>query len=92
MDLAKIAGEVKALAKQLGWAINETRIASTGSIYIELVRGGPEEHEWLVVRVANHKQVYHRWITTVSIAPSDRWFEELEDILTLPYGDVGDIL
>jgi len=28
----------------------------------------------------------------ISIAPGDRWFEELGEILTQPFGSVGDIL
>jgi len=85
----KIAEEVIGLAKRVGWQIREVRLASTGSIYIELSREG---REWVVVRVANHKQVYHRWLTTISVAPGDNWFEELEDILTKPFGEVGDVL
>jgi len=85
----EIAQEVKALAKRVGWRVSETRLASTGSIYVELVR---DDREWVVIRVADHKQVYQRWLTTISISPGDRWFEELEDILTKPFGDVGDVL
>lgn len=93
MDLPKIANDVIELARSVGWTITENRTASTGSIYVEMARDGPEEQrEWVVVRVANHKQVYQRWLTVVSIAPGDRWFEELEEILTQPFGDVGDIL
>jgi len=86
---SKIAQEVKALAERVGWRVNETRIASTGSVYVELVRRG---QEWVVIRIANHKQVYHRWLITYSIAPGDLWFEELEEILTRPFGEVGDVL
>ena len=92
MDLLKIAGEVKALAEQVGWTIKEQRIARTKSVYIEMVRNGPCNTEWVVVRIANHKQVYHRWLTVVSVAPGDFWFEELEEILTQPFGNVGDIM
>ena len=92
MDLPRIADDVVSLAEGVGWTISEKRTASTGSIYIEMARTGPEVKEWVVVRVANHKQVYHRWLTIVSVAPGDKWFEELEDILTLPFGNVGDIL
>ena len=92
MDLPKIADEVVSLAEEIGWTITEVRTATTNTIYVEMVRSGPEEKEWVVVRVANHKQVYHRWLTVVSIAPGDRWFEELGEILTQPFGNVGDIL
>ena len=85
----KVSEEVKALVKRVGWRISETRVASTGSIYIEIVRN---DHEWAVIRVADHKQVYHRWLTTYSVAPGDLWFEELEEILTRPFGEVGDVL
>ena len=93
LDMPRIADEVMSLAREVGWTIIERRTASTGSIYIEMARYGPDEQrEWVVVRVANHKQVYQRWLTVVSVAPGDRWFEELGDILIQPFGDVGDIL
>lgn len=88
MDQVKIATEVASLAKSVGWRVNETRIARTGSIYVELERN----REWVVVRVADHKQVYFRWMTVYSVAPGDLWFEDLEEILKRPYGEVGDIL
>lgn len=83
------------LAEMVGWTIKENRTATTGSIYVEMAREGLDSlgcKEWVVVRVANHKQVYHRWLKVISIAPGDRWFEELEEILTMPFGSVGDIL
>ncbi len=85
----RVSEEVEALAKSVGWRVEETRLASTGSIYVTLVR---EDREWVVVRVANHRQVYHRWLTTLSVAPGNLWFEELEEILTKPFGKVGDVL
>lgn len=85
----RVAIEVMELAERVGWLVRSKKTASTGSVYIELVRDG---REWLVVRVANHKQVYHHWITTISIAPGDLWFEELEFILAKPFGTVGDVL
>ena len=84
-----VVKEVTVLAKRVGWRVDEVRVASTGSTYIELVRDG---REWCVIRVADHKQVYHRWLTTYSIAPGDMWFEELEELLTKPFGEVGDVL
>jgi len=83
-----IAEEVKVLAESVGWQVDMTRMASTGSIYVRMVR----ESEWVVIRVANHKQVYHRWLTTYSVAPGDLWFEELEEILSRPFGQVGDVM
>ena len=59
------------LAERVGWVIKEIRTASTGTIYVEMARDGSREKEWVVVRVANHKQVYHRWLTVVSVAPGD---------------------
>jgi hypothetical protein len=90
--LRKIAGEVISLAERAGWTIKEKRTATTGSIYVEMARDGLDGKEWVVVRIANHKQVYQRWLKVISIAPGDRWFEELEEILTQPFGNVGDIL
>ena len=89
MDRQSIAREVQELAESVGWRVDEVRLASTGSIYIDLVR---QEQEWTVIRVADHQQVYHRWLTTYSIAPGDLFFEELEEVLTRPFGTVGDIL
>lgn len=88
MDLVNISKEVRVLAESVGWKVNETRVASTGSIYMDLVR----KDEWCVIRVANHKQVYFRWMVYYSIAPGNLWFEDLEEILKRPYGEVGDIL
>lgn len=88
MDTHRIAREVRRLAKSVGWQISEHRFATTGSVYVELNRN----REWVVIRVADHKQVYHRWLTTYSVAPGDLFFEELEEILSRPYGEVGDIL
>jgi len=89
MDLARIVEEVKALVESKGWHVRELRVASTGSVYLDIVRDGTE---WCVVRVADHKMVYKRWLITYSLAPGDLWWEELEEILDKPFGDVGDIL
>lgn len=89
MNTYKNALEVQDLATSLGWSVSDIYFASTGSIYIDLVR---QEKEWIVIRVADHKQIYHRWLTTYSVAPGDLWFEELEEILIKPFGKVGDIL
>jgi len=50
------------------------------------------KNEWLVVRVADHRQVYFRWLTTLSLAPGNLWWDDLVDFLSQPYGEVGDIL
>ena len=63
--------------------------ASTGSVYIELVR---DRKEWVVIRIADHNQVYHKWITTYSLSPSEHSFEEIIEILKKPFGESGDVL
>jgi hypothetical protein len=85
----EVALEVLRLAKSVGWQLDEMHMASTGSIYIELVR---QKREWVCIRVADHKQVYHGWMTTYSIAPGNLWFEDLKEILSRPFGTVGDVL
>jgi hypothetical protein len=87
--LVGMAKEVANVARQLGWKVDQTRIASTGSIYVELVRDG---REWVVVRVADHAQVYHRWLKTYSISPMEFHVEDMKDILGMPFGEVGDVL
>jgi len=89
MNIEYVVEEIKVLAERVGWCVDEIRVASTGSTYIELVR---DDREWCVIRVADHKQVYYRWLTTYSVAPGDMWFEELEELLLRPFGEVGDIL
>ncbi len=88
MDLVKISNEIKVLAESVGWKVSETRIADTGSIYMDLVR----KDEWCVIRVADHKRVYFKWLICYSVAPGDLWFEDIKPILEKPYGQVGDIL
>ena len=56
------------------------------------MRSEGDKNEWIVIRVADHKQVYPGWITTYSVAPCNLWYEELEDVLRRPFGTVGDIL
>jgi hypothetical protein len=76
-------------AKILGWKRSEIKMASTGTIYIEFVRDGKE---WVVIRIANHKQFYHRWITTYSLSPCENSFDDIINILSRPFGKVGDVL
>jgi hypothetical protein len=92
MDIEKNAMEIVELAKSVGWLVKEMKIACTGSVYLDAVRTEGNENEWIVIRVADHKQVYHRWMTTYSVSPGDLWFEDLEEILKGPFGTVGDIL
>jgi len=89
IDIRQIASEVKAAASEIGWRIEQTKLASTGSVYIELVR---DDREWVVIRVADHKQVYHKWLTTYSLSPSEYSIEEIIEILNRPFGEVGDVL
>jgi len=86
--MKQIVDEVTYLAESVGWTIDHIKIALTGSVYIDIRR----DNEWAQIRVSDHKQVYCRWLITYSIAPGDLWFEDLEEILTKPYGEVGDIL
>ena len=91
MDLPLIADEITIEAKKLGWKRSETRLASTGSVYIELIRGECVK-EWVVIRIADHKQFYHHWLTTYSMSPVEFTFDEILEILGKPFGEVGDIL
>lgn len=88
MDLVKISNEVKDLVERLGWNVFETRIAETGSIYVELYR----RREWVIVKVADHKRVYCRWMMTLLLARGDLWWHQLKKVLSARYGTVGDIL
>jgi len=86
--MKQVMYEVIQLTESVGWQIDSIKIALTGSVYIDIRR----DNEWAQLRIANHKQVYYKWLKTYSIAPGDLWFEDLEEILTRPYGQVGDIL
>jgi len=86
--MKQVMYEVIQLTESVGWQIDKIKIALTGSVYIDIRR----DREWAQIRIADHKQVYHKWLITYSIAPGDLWFEDLEDILRQPYGEVGDIL
>jgi len=89
IDLVKIGYHVFKEAEQFGWKKSEIKIASTGTVYLELVRDG---REWVVIRVGNHKQVYHRWLTTYSLSPGNYNFNSIIEILSKPFGEVGDVL
>jgi len=86
--IERCAGEIEKLVKRLDWTIVEKRVAETGSTYFELRR----DNEWVVIRVSNHKQVYHKWLTTYSFAPGDLCYEQIRTILQKPYGTVGDVI
>lgn len=87
--MCNIAESVAKEAKRFGWKQTEIKIASTGTIYVELVRNG---REWVVIRAANHRQVYHRWLTTYSLSPFENSFDDIINILSKPFGTVGDVL
>jgi len=89
LNLVKIAINVKLEAKQFGWKMSEMKQALTGTIYLELIREG---REWVVIRIGDHKQVYHRWLTTYSLSPCNYDFDGIIDILSKPFGEVGDVL
>jgi hypothetical protein len=76
-------------ARNLGWETEEFKVATTGSIYLTLVR---EKREWVVVRIADHKQYYHKWLTTYSMDPSSYSYEEIIELLRRPFGNTGDVL
>jgi len=92
LNLKTIAFEITSLAETTGWVLKEQHHASTGSIYISLLRKEKDKTEYIIVRVATHKQFYQSWVTMFSIAPGDLYFEELEEILTKEFGSCGDIL
>ena len=86
--IERCAGEIELLAVRLNWTIVEKRVAETGSTYFDLRR----KDEWVTIRVSNHKQVYHKWLTTYSYAPGDLCYEQIVRILKKPYGEVGDVV
>ena len=88
MDLRKISENIEDSARKKGWIVKEKRIAPTGSIYIDINR----QDEWCVIRIADHKQYYFKWLTIYSLSPGNLYFEEVEKILAKPYGEVGDII
>ena len=91
-EQSEIAKDVVLLAERLGWRRTETKLASTGSVYVELVRKRHKLKEWVVIRIADHKKVYNRWLTTYSISRYEYNIDEIMDILGQSFGEVGDIL
>lgn len=90
--LSNVADEVLYLIELLEWEYKGKDVASTGSIYIDICRERDGKKEWLIIRVADHKQVYHHcWLPVISISPGNYWFEELEEILKRPFGSVGEV-
>jgi L-ascorbate metabolism protein UlaG (beta-lactamase superfamily) len=89
MDLIEIGYSLTKEAENLGWKRDSIKLASTGSIYIELVRDG---REWVVIRVSDHKQFYHYWLTTYSLSPYEYDYQGIIDVLYRPFGETGDVL
>jgi len=91
VEVAIVAAEIEETAERLGWERERTRVASTGSRYIELCRMDGGKGEWVVVRVANHKKSRERWLTTLSWSPYELDEAMLYDLLAQPFGKVGDV-
>lgn len=89
MELRDIAKEIVDVARELGWKVEQTKMALTGTVYVDLVRDG---REWVVIRIADHFQMYHRWLTTYSISPLELHLEDVVEILGREFGKVGDVL
>ena len=87
--IRKNAYDIEIIANELGWVTEEFKVAQTNSIYITLVRDG---REWVVIRISDHKQVYHHWLTTYSISPGNLYFDDMVELLKLPFGKTGDIM
>ena len=86
------AEEVSEFAGWLGWERSSIKIAGTGTVYVELVRSQGNKTEWLVVRVANHKQVHHKWLRTYSISPCELRLGDIAEILSRKFGEAGDVM
>ena len=94
--LPLIAQVVQRYALSLGWKLEEARIASTGTCYIELYRrknvGKKVKGEWVMIRAADHKTVYPGSMKIYSISPSELSIKAVRKILRKPFGKVGDVL
>lgn len=86
------AEEIVEFAVWLGWECKEFKVASTGTVYVELIRSIGTVTEWLVVRVANHKQVHYKWIKTYSVSPYELKLADIAEILARPFGEAGDAI
>jgi len=90
-QVLEVVVELTELAVRLGWRQEEIHRASTGSVYIDFTRIQGDQKEWVVIRVATHKQVYHRWMTTYSYSPYEYDELMLQELLAKPFGEVGDV-
>lgn len=90
VDIAKVCFRIEEIILETDWIIDHKIYATTGSVYYELVR---DRREWIVIRVADHAQFYHKYMNTYSVDPTSTGvgFEELQEILRKPFGEVGDI-
>ena len=88
VDVGMLCSRVEAIINETNWIVDHKHYARTGSVYYELVRDG---REWAVIRVADHEQVYHDFMTTYSIDPRGLLLEDLEELLNKPFGEVGDV-
>ena len=86
------AEEIVEFAVWLGWECRVFKQASTGTVYIELVRSVATVTEWLVVRVANHKQVHHKWVRTYSVSQYELKLADIAEVLSRGFGQAGDLL
>jgi len=90
IDIEKICTRIEVIISETDWIIYQKRFATTGSVYLELVR---DNREWLVIRVADHAQFYLKYMTTYSVDPTSTGIilEELIELLNKPFGEVGDV-
>jgi hypothetical protein len=79
-----------------GWKVEEVKMASTGTCYIELSRrkkvGRRKKGEWVMIRLADHNKVYSSFIKMYSISPSEMSMKAVKKILAKPFGEAGDVL
>ena len=87
-----IADEVVEVAGLLGWRKASIKVASTGSIYVELTRLQGDKAEWLIVRVANHKMVHRDWLKIYSLSPYELKLSQIADVLSQEFGKAGDVM
>ncbi len=90
--LIGIAEEVSEVAGLCGWERSWIKVAGTGTVYVELTRSQGEVMELLVIRVANHKQIHHKWTRTYSLSPYELGLSQVAEILSRKFGDAGDVV
>lgn len=92
LNLAKITDEVSEIILRTEWEIMKRQRADTGTFYLDVMRKVRGKREWAVVRIADHNVAYPGWMILYSVSPSEMSLDDLEDVLRLPFGKVGDIL